>query len=207
MAKRNLFGLSAKAAPLVAALALAGCSTGGYETFSDDTDGQPQSVEGSTIKGIMSAVGAIDPQTKPIEFKPRAALVIPPKRDLKAPEDEDAQLAGRNFPKNPEDRRGGQAAGGDSAKVMSLAEQDKFSNLPKAAAPRQHYPGQDGERMTPQELARGHGGAGGSGQAGQVAKRKTLIDPPDTYSKPAPNAPYEEEKPKESSWKPSWWPI
>lgn len=36
--------------------------------------------------------------------------------------------------------------------------------------------------------------------------RRSLVEPPDAYRKPSPNAPLAAPEEK-SSWKPSWWPL
>lgn len=186
----------------VAAVTLAGCSTNAYEPFTAENAGEAE--DEGLVKGLMTGLGAIDPREKPIEYKPRAALVVPPKKDLRAPENADAALASRQFPRNPEDRTVDRPKG-DTSGFMSLAEQQKFSNLP---VERQARPVQDpteaAKPLAPDKLA--------SPPASQVAestasmRRKTLIDPPKDYATPSPNAPFEEEK-KDDGKKASWWPF
>jgi hypothetical protein len=43
-------------------------------------------------------------------------------------------------------------------------------------------------------------------RAENPAGRRSLIEPPDAYRKPSPNAPVAAPEQK-SSWKPSWWPL
>lgn len=198
---------SAFAVLLIAGL-VSGCasSSDGFVEEGSDTG----AVDTNAVKAIMTGLGAIDPHEKPIEFRPRAPLVVPPKRDLRAPVDTDAATP-RAFPRNPED----------------VAEEQRKAALDNA-------PGRDGRVMTPDELARyAIPGAGKvdrydpnpsrrlspeemKGQAVVNAEaikraqnptgRRTLVEPPDAYRKPSPNAPVAPPEEK-SSWKPGWWPL
>jgi hypothetical protein len=186
---------------VVAAAALAGCSTNTYEPFTADGPEQPD--EG-IVKGLMTGLGAIDPRDKPIDYKPRAALVVPPKKDLRAPENTDAALASRQFPTNAEDRNPGSPKG-DTSGFMSLADQQKFSNLPVDRQARAvQDPTEAAKPLRPDQLS--------SPPAEQVAaskvsqSRKTLLDPPKDYATPNPNVPFEEAK-KDDGKKSSWWPF
>jgi hypothetical protein len=202
-------------ARLVAAFALGSALTacsGSFEQFSaEDDSGKP--ADTNVMKSIMAGVGAIDSEEKPIEYKPRAPLVMPPKKDLRTPENADAALASKRFPVNPEDRRVASAGNlGEGGSGISVVDQEKFANLPKSrpvkGAP--VYDENQSKSLSPDVMARGHGGAVKEAQAQAASgpyKRRTLTDPPDTYAKPNPNAPFEEEKAKETSWKPSWWPL
>lgn len=193
---------------VVLAAVLAGCSTNAYEPFTAENAGQEE--DEGLIKGLMTGMGAIDPRDKPIEYRPRAALVVPPKKDLRDPENADAALAARQFPTNPEERTVDRPKYDVSSGAMSLAEQQKFNNtmprlndrLPKMSSEDASKP------LSPDKLA-GDGNAQlatAKAQA-QVARKRSLTDPPKEYATPSPNAPFEEEKPKESSWKPGWWPF
>lgn len=199
---------SALAIVILAGL-LSGCasSTDGFVEEGSDT-GAPDT---NLMKGVMTSLGAIDPHEKPIEFRPRAPLVVPPKRDLRAPVDGKSATPA-SFPRNPED----------------IAEEQR------RAAMENDQPGKDGKIMTPEQLARyAIPGAGkvdrydpnpsrklspaemkGQGQVNADAikraenptGRRTLVEPPDAYRKPSPNAPVA--APEEtSSWKPGWWPL
>lgn len=198
---------SAFAVLLLAGL-VSGCasSTDGFVEEGSDTG----AVDTNAVKAVMTGLGAIDPHEKPIEFRPRAPLVVPPKRDLRTPVDGDAATP-RSFPRNPEE----------------VAEEQR-----KAAF--ENAPGRDGRVMTPDELARyAIPGAGKvdrydpnpsrklspeemKGQAVVNAEaikraqnptgRRTLVEPPDAYRKPSPNAPVAPPEEK-SSWKPGWWPL
>lgn len=188
---------------VVAAAALAGCSSTAYEPFTAENAGEVE--DEGLVKGIMTGIGAIDPREKPIEYRPRAALVVPPKKDLRQPENIDAALADKQFPRNPEDQSIDRPKG-DTSGFLTLADQQKFSNLPVA---RQARPVQDpaeaSKPLSPDKLA--------SPPASEVAiseqarRKKTLLDPPKEYATPSPNAPFEEEQKKESWTKPGWWPF
>ena len=208
---RERTGLSR--ARIVAALALGFALTacaGTYEQFSAEDENTPMA-EGGLAKSIMSGLGAIDPDTKPIEYQPRAPLVMPPKKDLKTPENADAALAAKKFPVNPEDRRVVASNAGANGAGVTLDEQEKFANLPKARPPKGSpvYSEDQSKALPPDVMARGHGAdlRQAAAKPGGPYKRQTLTDPPDVYGKPNPNAPFEEEKAKDSSWKPNWWPF
>jgi hypothetical protein len=201
----TLPGRPSLAALLVAAAVLAGCSANTYEPFSADTGGEAE--DEGLVKGMMTSLGAIDPREKPIEYRPRAALVVPPKAELRAPEDTDAALANRQFPTNPEDRTIDRPKAGNPSAVLSLAEQEKFRNLPRGGAAQlpSLSPQEAGRALPPDKLQNAE-----VMRAAAISQReqgkKSLLAPPTEYATPSPNAPFEEEK-KESSWKPSWWPL
>lgn len=197
------------ASALVLATMVAGCSSTQFEPYSDDGEAENRSAESNAVKAIMTGLGAIDPTDKPIAYQPRAPLVMPPKRDLASPQDTDAQLASRNFPKDSDDRDRilGMC---DTTKDMSAQAKKDCASLPKASAPT--GPSTDtSRRLTVEEMKSGHSAARdsimGTKEDGTPAERRTLSEPPTAYRTPSANAPFEEAKPKESSWKPSWWPL
>ena len=91
-------------AALSLALAVGGCASGG---FVDEGAEHPEDT-GNAAKNMLVALGAVDDDhaQKPINFQPRAPLVVPPKRTLPTPVDTDAQLSKKNFPVNAEDAEG-----------------------------------------------------------------------------------------------------
>jgi hypothetical protein len=208
-ARRNGVFAVLWAPALVAALALGGCasSTSGFE----DEGPNEEPGDGNLMKGFMISMGAVDPEAKPVEYQPRAPLVVPPKRDLPKPQDTTASL-GANFPRNPEDvtaemrRKGVKNASGEA--MMTPDELARYRlNAPVATRP--NYPTNDkdwGRKLTPQEMA---GQAEKSKQAlaevegGPNGKRRYLTDPPDGYKTPSTKAPIDPETPTSS--KSEWW--
>ena len=206
MRESTLPGRPSLAALLVAAAVLAGCSTNAYEPFSADTGGEAE--DEGLVKGLMTGLGAIDPREKPIEYRPRAALVVPPKAELRTPENTDAALASRQFPTNPEDRAADRPKEGSPSTVLSLADQEKFRNLPRGGAERLPSVSttEAGRPLSPDKLQNTEAIRAAAVNRREQGK-KSLLAPPADYATPSPNAPFEEEKKKEASWKPSWWPL
>ncbi len=196
---------------LFLAVLLAGCasSTDGFVTEGSEKD---DTIEQNVVKGLMQSMGAVDPHEKPLEFKPRAPLVVPPSRTLPTPRDASA-LPSSNFPRNPEDvaeeQRRAAASGeqGRDGRIMTPEELSKYA-IAGAGRPERTSPdNQTGRRLTPDEL-RGQGKIQEEAvkRAANPAGRKTLSEPPDQYRKPSPNAPVAAPEDK-SSWKPGWWPL
>ncbi|MEJ1156839.1 hypothetical protein [Prosthecomicrobium sp. N25] len=193
---------------LVLALGLAGCasSTSGFV----DEGQEDEAIDKNLIKGLMSSMGAIDPKERPIEYKPRAPLVVPPKRELPAPQDPNA-LTG-NFPRNQEDvdlamAKAAEKGQPDPGRAWTP---DELARYRIEGAGRTRYDTDDraaGRRLTPEEM---RGQSVRNQEALALAKnpgpRRSLVEPPVEYRKPSPNAPLEPAEEK-SSWKPSWWPL
>lgn len=208
-ARRTGVAAFLRAPVLVAALALGGCAsaTNGFE----DEGANDEPADTNLMKGFMVGLGAIDPEAKPVEYQPRAPLVLPPKRDLPKPQDTTASL-GANFPRNPEDltaemrRNGAKNASGEA--MMTPDELARY-RLNTAPATRPNYPANDkdwGRKLTPAEMA---GQFEKSKQAladvegGPNGKRRYLTDPPDGYKTPSSKAPIDPETP--TSTKSEWW--
>lgn len=189
---------------------LAGCAnfSDGFREEGSDKD---ETVEQGIIKGLMTSMGAIDPNEKRVEAAPRAPLVVPPSRSLPSPQDAKAQPS-PNFPRNPEDvaedqrRAAADNDRGTNGRIMTPDELAKYA-MPGAGRP-DGRPNQDmGRRLSPDEL-RGQGQVQAEAikRASNPTGRQSLIEPPDQYRKPSPNAPVAAPEEK-SSWKPSWLPF
>lgn len=205
---------SPKTAPRAAAVVILACLTAGCASSTDgfvEEGSDTGAPDTNLIKGVMTSLGAVDPHEKPIEYRPRAPLVVPPKRDLKTPADPNAATPA-SFPRNPEDvaeeqRRAAIEAGdrGKDGRVMTPEELARYA-IPGSGRDVAYDPN-PGRKLTPEEM---------SGQAKINAEaikrtenpggRRSLIDPPDAYRKPSPNAPIAAPEEK-SSWKPGWWPF
>lgn len=205
----TMYRTGLRKAPLLLLLGtlLAGCasSSDGFveEGKNDDT------LEHNAVKSVMQSLGAVDPSERPIEYKPRAPLVVPPNSNLPAP-----QTAGGNdprFPRNPEDvadeqrRAALKGETGKDGRIMTPDELAKYS-IPGAGKSTRYDPDQ-GRRLTPDELkGQGRTNEEAIKRAANPSGRASLIEPPDAYRKPSPNAPVAPAEEK-SSWKPSWWPM
>ena len=207
--------------PLIAAtlagLSLAACT----QTFTDEGSDQPAVDEGNVAKAMLISMGAIDdPHAAAApKFQPRPALVVPPKRTLPQPVDEQATLESKGFPVDPEVRsererterlKGGLDGSGN--RVLSLDEQARFKDLPTAGAPAPQQSANDhdmGRTLKPWELD-------GKAQAtelervqntGPAAKERSLLAPPTDYRTPSDKAPLESPPQGIAAVKPSWWPF
>ena len=200
---------SASAVLILAAL-LAGCasSTDGFVEEGSDTG----AVDTNAIKAVMTGLGAIDPHEKPVEYRPRAPLVVPPKRELRQPVDPQTSTP-RSFPRNPEDvaeenRKAALEKDVDpskSGRVMTPEELARYA-IP-GAGQRRIYDDNPGRRLTREQMdGQAQVNAEAIKRAENPSGRRTLIEPPDSYRKPSPNAPVAAPEEK-SSWKPSWWPL
>lgn len=194
---------------LLLATLLSGCasSTDGFVTEGSDDEA---TIEQNTVKGIMQSLGAVDPNEKPIEYKPRAPLVVPPNKALPAPRSTASDDP--RFPRNPEDvaeeqrRAAMKDDKGSNGRIMSPEELARWrmkSGVETPVGP----PVDTGRPLKPDEL-RGQGQANAEAikRAANPGARKSLIEPPDQYRKPSPNAPVAAPQEK-SSWKPSWLPF
>mgnify|MGYP001765206628 CR=1 FL=1 len=198
---------SASAVVILAAL-LSGCasSTDGFVEEGSDTG----AVDTNAMKAIMTGLGAIDPHEKPVEYRPRAPLVVPPKRDLRAPVDA-ASATPSNFPRNPEEvaeerrKAAMENEKGQDGKIMTPEELARYA-IPGSGQMRR-YDDNPGRRLSPQEMAgQARVNEEAVKRAANPTGRRTLIEPPDAYRKPSPNAPVVAPEEK-SSWKPNWWPL
>jgi hypothetical protein len=195
------------AAVVVLGVLLSGCasSTDGFveEGSQDDT------FERNAVKSVMKGLGAIDPDEKPVEAPPRAPLVIPPNRELRTPASPDALTRG-DFPRNPEDiaaeerRRVGEGPGNDG-KVMTPDQLRKYRMANQGRSWSASDSDKPGRALSPDELK-----LGGKSMDEAIKRTKNpegragLIQPPDDYRKPSPNAPVAAPEDKKSSW---WWPF
>jgi hypothetical protein len=188
---------------------MAGCASSSDGFVTEGTD--QEAPDTNLVKGVMAGLGAIDPHEKPIEYKPRAPLVVPPKRDLRPPV-EPGSAPSANFPRNPEDvadeaRRAalGNDQPGRDGRIMTPDELARYA-IPGTGRVDRYDPN-PGRKLSPDEMkGQGMVNAEAVKRAANPTGRRTLTEPPDAYSKPSPNAPVAAPEQK-SSWKPSWWPM
>lgn len=199
----------ARPAALVAVLALGACASATNGFVDEGSDDGP--ADTNLVKGLMTSMGAIDPREKPIEYKPRAPLVVPPKRALPAPQDPDAVLAKSNFPKNPEDvdRELSRSAAKDpeSGKVWTPDQLARY-RMSSAGASAPVVQADPSRRLTPEEMAGQFKVNQEAIARNKTSGRKDLTELPQEYRTPSPKAPVDPEATAEkSSWKPGWWPL
>ncbi len=211
------------AGALFAGLQLTACTTDG---FTDDgpKDTSLENVDGGFAKSMLIGMGAIDdphPMNTP-KFQPRPTLVVPPTTNLPPPQD-DSQVAKANFPVDPEvreenERRARLSSNGTPLRAnsdgspMTLAEQEKFRNLPKAQgyAPNNNTDYERRRPLRPDEMdgkaqAEALKQAEMSGSA--KSKQQSLLMPPEAYRTPSDKAPLETPPTGLAAMKPSWWPF
>lgn len=186
------------AGPLAAAFAsllLAGCVS--------NSEGYEEGVDRAAVRQIMSGLGAVDPQAKPIDYKPRAPLAMPAKLDdLPPPEDDKQSQVAANWPQN-DDKELKELraiyAGGDPNTSLLTPEQMRGIRIGDGSRPDPVRDARDAEiregaRLTPAEMKAQHEGATKVDTSrlfdpeGRPVRR-FLIEPPVAYSTPAANAP------------------
>lgn len=229
MAKMRSFDLSKRSAGAGAAfwtLAVTCCVIGAAAT-----PARAQGFQADILEGTLQALGLADAPAKPdIDYRERAPLVVPPNagENLPAPLDKDA-TADPNWPKDPDvARRKREAAAAnapvvrdDPGRPLMPSELNKGRTKISSAYPSSNEPAATGTRrdeLMPDQL-------GGSNMnwlgalTGQKEKpltfegeptRESLVQPPEGYQTPAPNAPYGVVEPKkeQNTWKlPSFFDL
>ena len=210
---------------MVLGISLAACSQGFVDEGSENREDLTE-VEGGLAKSILISMGAIDdpnPVSAP-KFQPRPTLVVPAHRDLPAPVDQDAALAAKGFPVDPEVREQKERAERRKATVtanngnpMSVSDQAKFKDLPTTGPGSELSTTQLSDRnaaaaLKPWELdGKAQAAALDKAQnnSGPAAKERTLLAPPVDYRTPSDKAPLESPATGINGLlnKPSWWPF
>jgi hypothetical protein len=206
-------------------LSLAACSQGFVDEGSENREDLSE-VDGGLAKSILISMGAIDdpnPVAAP-KFQPRPTLVVPAQRDLPPPVDQDAALAAKGFPVDPEVRDAKERAERRKSTVtanngnpMSVADQKKFNDLPTTGPGNQLPTTPAAQRaselpLKPWELdGKAQAAALEKAQVttGPAAKERNLLTPPTDYRTPSDKAPLESPATGINSLmsKPSWWPF
>jgi len=208
---RTMFSWIKNSALLVLLAGLAACQA---------ADGTSQSPDTALVNSIMTGLGAVDPNAKPIDYKPRAPLAMPAEPGaLPEPETKVAGTESENWPKQqenaeyeelkelyatsggfgapltPEQMRGFKITG-----VTGQAERDRV-------AERRQQEIDDNAPLTRQEQKQEFENlqairAQQTGLAeGTLATRRYLTEPPTAYSTPSPDAPMPEVVSKSKSTK------
>ncbi|MEJ8473561.1 hypothetical protein [Roseibium algae] len=186
---------------LTASAALAACQA---------ADGTSQAPDTALVNSLMSGLGAVDPNEKQIEYKPRAPLAMPANATaLPAPETQVAGSKSAAWPTktgnkdlaeikavyadakgrhpgvlSPEQMRGINIAGASTSRNLAAETRDEDIMT--------------GERMTDAEMrAQNNSAADMTKQANAITNagvptRRYLTDPPNAYSVPSADAPMPE---------------
>jgi len=179
---------------MVSAGLIAGCQA---------ADGTMQAPDTAAVSSIMKGLGAVDPNEKPIDYKPRAPLAMPAdKTALPAPETRTAGTGSQDWPasgKNPEieELRELYANANRTNNTLSPEQMRGFTltgtsqTLGTNQTSRQRELA-SGAPMTPEELRNGgHGLSDGQEQAPvERLQRRYLTEPPTAYNQPSASAPF-----------------
>src|SRR3982751_1677396 len=71
----------------------------------DDEDEDDKSFEDKLIENIMRGLGGTNMENRGIEYRERSPLVVPPKLDLRPPEEVKSEIKDPNWPKDPDEQR------------------------------------------------------------------------------------------------------
>lgn len=178
-----------------------------------------QGFQSDILEGTLQALGLADAPPKPdIDYRERAPLVVPPNagENLPPPVDRNAE-ANPNWPKDPDverRRREAAAAGGpvvrdDPGRPLMPSELNKGRTKISSAYPSSQEPAATGSRrdeLMPNQLNGGitnwFGALTGAKDKPLTFEgeptRESLIQPPEGYQTPAPNAPYGVVEPKKN---------
>ena len=202
---RTVVGLVKKCAVLVLIAGLAACEA---------ADGTTQAPDVALVNSVMKGLGAVDPNEKPIDYKPRAPLAMPAET-AKLPEPE-TSVAGTNSPDWPQQRESDQLTElrqvyASSGKRGSMNEEPltpeqmrgfKITGVTGQGrdfeAERRDNELSEGGLLTREEqraewekLQQLRAQQAGLEESG-LANRRYLTEPPTDYSTPSPDAPMPE---------------
>ncbi|MBO6890587.1 MAG: hypothetical protein JJ866_01490 [Roseibium sp.] len=195
---RTIVGLAKKSAILALVAGLAACQA---------ADGTSQAPDVALVDSVMKGLGAVDPNEKPIDYKPRAPLAMPAEPG-KLPEPE-TNVAGTNSENWPQQRENSEytelkelyAGAGRMRDEPLTPEQMRGFKITGATpvrdreAERRFEEISDGQRLTRAEqaeewekLQKIRAQQAGLTKSG-LATRRFLTEPPTDYSTPSPDAP------------------
>jgi len=204
-------------------LSLAACSENGFVDEGSDKQEDLSGVDGGLAKSVLISMGAIEDTTAAAaapKYQPRPTLVVPAQRTLPPPVDQDAALAAKGFPVDPEVRDEQERAERRKTVVstgsgtMSLADQAKFKDLP-TVGPGNDLPTSPAAQraselpLKPWELdGKAQAAALDKAQnSGSASKERSLLAPPTDYRTPSDKAPLESPQTGIAAMKPGWWPF
>lgn len=195
----------------------------GSSGFYEENSGG-QAPDTALMSSVVAGLGGVDPNKKPIEYKPRSPLAMPPSTsDLPPPEAEGTAEANTGqWPVSPEELDAERRKKGTLAEMKRLENMEKSQRLSKEELEAGRIPGQrenrvltyeerrDEDNAVPRRLSR----AEMSGlrvntpetieyKPGEVPERRYLIEPPTKYREPSPEAAVAEPEDKGlNSWIP-----
>ncbi len=196
---RTVVDLVKRSSVLVLLAGLAACQA---------ADGTSQAPDTALVTSMMRGLGAVDPNEKPIDYKPRAPLAMPSEpTSLPEPEtnvagtqsadwpqqQENAQLTelkqlyaksgSQQDPLTPEQMRGFRITGVTGTEQRNRTAEERERELLEGDVQTSAEQKAEWERL--QKITAQKAGVDQSG----LASRRYLIDPPTTYSTPSPDAP------------------
>ncbi len=200
---RTIVGLVKKSAALALLAGLAACQA---------ADGTTQAPDVALVDTVMKGLGAVDPNEKPIDYKPRAPLAMPAESGkLPEPETNVAGTNSENWPKQreneeltelkklyagtgrmhsepltPEQMRGFKITGVTGAAPRNLEVERRANEITEGAPLSKEEQAKEWENL--QKLKAQQAGVAESG----LATRRFLTEPPTDYSTPSPEAPMPE---------------
>ncbi len=200
---RTLVGLVKKSALLAVLAGLAACQA---------ADGTSQAPDVAMVNAVMTGLGAVNPNEKPIDYKPRAPLAMPaePSR-LPEPETDVAGVNSADWPKKqestqyeelkelyagsggmqnepltPEQMRGFKITGVTGQQERDLLAERRDNELTEGEPLTRAEQKAEWERL--KKLKAQQAGLDQNG----LTTRRYLTDPPSSYSTPSPDAPMPE---------------
>lgn len=202
---RTVFGLVKNSAVLAILAGLAACQA---------ADGTSQAPDVALVNSVMKGLGAVDPNEKPIDYKPRAPLAMPSEPDkLPEPETNVAGTNSENWPKQQQNQQlteieelyaSSGKAGSMNSEPLTPAQMRGFKITGVTgqgrdlATERRDDELTDGDTLTRAEqseewerLQKLKSQKAGIDQSG-LATRRYLTEPPTDYSTPSPDAPMPE---------------
>lgn len=196
------------AAFAVLGMSLSGCAAMGTSVAEDDPE--TEVANSSMGRAIMEGLGAVPARRTPINYTPRAPLVVPPKTamsSLQPPEDPNRIQNLADWPVDPEIAearrlRAAEArdAGRDAGDIISPSELMAL-RVPPSQRPGPHDSNYDPARpVMPSKLkgftSTGSEVAGPYDRTG-APQRRALVEPPVEYLTPAPGQPVAPPDPNE----------
>ena len=175
----------------------------------DDEDDDGKTFEEKIIGGIMASVGGTNMENRGIEYRERSPLVVPPKLELRPPENARGEIKDANWPKDPDDNRRKAAIANrkknnkdpvEASRILTPAELAVGKTAtPKTTSNDPLQPGTNTNNPVLSPSALGYNGGfsglfGGNKMEQAPFKgeptRDSLTQPPPGYQTPSPNFAY-----------------
>lgn len=195
---------------------LAACTSVG-STVSDD-DPESEVPNSSMGRALMEGLGAVPARQTPINYSPRAALVVPPStKTLAAPEDPNKVAKAGNWPVDPDVARNKMLLEADARDAGRDGKQQLSPNelaavrLPESATanngPRAGDVGVSEKRiLRPSEIGNmPHAAANSLYDENGKPQRRALVEPPVAYLEPAAGTPVQPEEPAKAGTEKSFF--